>query len=100
MFSFDDPERGKIYAAVDRIDAPGGIKWTIVSALPAMDFLGPVYRAAYLSIAIGTVIVAVFMVLGLWAVGRAFRPLSALTKAAQAIASGEWRDVPEVAAKR
>ena len=96
VFSFDDPERGKIYAAVDRIDAPGGIQWTIVSALPAMDFLRPVYQVAYLSIAISAVIVAAFLVLGLWASGRAFRPMTALTNAAQAIAKGEWRDLPEV----
>ena len=29
-------------------------------------------------------------------VGRTLRPLTALTQAAQAIAKGEWRDVPEV----
>jgi PAS domain S-box-containing protein len=93
---FDDPEGGKIYAAVDRFEAPGAIDWTIVSALPAADFLGPVYRAAYLSIAIGAFIVAVFLVLGFWAAGRALRPMTALTKAAQAIATGEWREVPAV----
>jgi len=64
VFSFDDPERGKIYAAVDRFEAPGEIKWTIISAVPASDFLGPVYHTAYLSAAIGTVIVAVFVVVG------------------------------------
>ena len=96
MFSFDDPERGRIYAAVDRFEAPGALKWTIVSAVPASDFLGPVYRAAYLSIGIGTVIVVVFVVLGRWVVGRTLRPLTALTQAAHAIAKGEWRDVPEV----
>jgi PAS domain S-box-containing protein len=96
VFSFDDPERGRIHAAVDHFEAPGEIKWTIISAVPASDFLGPVYRAAYLSIVIGTVLVAVFVVLGLWVVGRTLRPLTALTQAAQAIAKGEWRDVPEV----
>ena len=95
-FSFDDPEQGRIYAAVDRFEAPGEIAWTIISALPASDFLGPVYRAAYLSIAVGTAIVAVFVILGLWVGGRTLRPLTALTQAAQAIAKGEWRDVPEV----
>ena len=96
VFSFDDPERGRIYAAVDRFEAPGEIRWTIVSAVPASDFLGPVYRAAYFSVAISTAIVAAFVVLGLWVVGRTLRPLTALTQAAQAIAKGEWRDVPEV----
>jgi PAS domain S-box-containing protein len=96
VFSVDDPERGRIYAAVDRFEAPGEIKWTIISAVPASDFLGPVYRAAYLSIVIGAVLVAVFVVLGLWVVGRTLRPLTALTQAAQAIAKGEWGDVPEV----
>jgi PAS domain S-box-containing protein len=96
MFSLDDPEWGKIYAAVDRIDAPGGIKWIIISALPASDFLGPVYRVAYLSVAVGTGIVAVYVILGLWVGGRTLRPLTALTQATQAIAKGEWRDVPQV----
>jgi PAS domain S-box-containing protein len=96
VLSFDDRERGRIYAAVDRFEAPGELKWTIISAVPASDFLGPVYHAARLSIAIGTIIVAVFVVLGLWVVGRTLRPLTALTQAAQTIAKGEWRDVPEV----
>ena len=96
VFSFDDPERGRIYAAIDRFESPGEITWTIVSAVPASDFLGPVYRAGYLSICISTVIVAAFVVLGLWMVGRMLRPLTDLTQAAHAIAKGEWRDVPEV----
>src|ERR1700719_1972079 len=93
-FSFDDPERGRIYAAVYRYEAP--VNWTIIAAVPASDFLEPVYRAAYLSIVIGTVLVAVFVVLGLWVVGRTLRPLTALTQAAQAISKGDWRNVPEV----
>src|SRR5262249_9753713 len=71
-------------------------KWTVISALPASDFLGPVYRAAYLSFAIATLIVATFVLLGLWGVGRALRPLTTLTHAAQAITDGEWRAIPEV----
>jgi PAS domain S-box-containing protein len=94
VFSFDDPERGRIYAAVDRYEAP--VEWSIVSAVPASDFLGPVYRAAYFSIAIGAVLVAVFLILGFWVLGGMLRPLTALTQAAQAIAKGHWRDVPEV----
>jgi len=96
VFSFDDPERGRIHAAVARIEERSGIKWTIISAVPASDFLAPAYRAAYLSIVVAAVIVAVFVVLGLWVVGRTLRPLAALTQAAQAIAKGEWREVPEV----
>jgi PAS domain S-box-containing protein len=99
VFSFDGPERGKIDAAVDRFDAPGGIRWTIVSALPASDFLAPVYHAAYFSVAIGMFAVAVSLVLGLWATGRALRPMTDLTTAAQAIAKGDWQDVPAVRRK-
>jgi PAS domain S-box-containing protein len=95
MLSFDDPERGRIHAAVDRFEERSGIKWTIISAVPASDFLAPVYRAAYLSIVVGMVIVVVVVVLGLWVVGRTLRPLTALTQAAQAIAKGEWREVPK-----
>jgi PAS domain S-box-containing protein len=96
LFSFDDPQRGVIYAAIDRFETPHEFKWTVISAVPASDFLGPVYRAVYLSIVIGTVLIAVFVVIGLWVVGRTLRPLTALTLAAQAIAKGEWRDMPEV----
>jgi PAS domain S-box-containing protein len=96
LFSFDDPARGKIYAAVDRFQAPGGIDWAIVSALPASDFMGPVQDAAYFSVAIGAFTVVASLILGLWAVGRALRPMTVLTEAAQAIARGEWGDVPEI----
>jgi len=94
-FSFDDAALGAIYASVDRFQASGGISWTIVSALPASNFLGLVQHAAYCSLAIGTLIVAAALVLGIWAVGLALRPMTALTEATQAIARGEWRDVPE-----
>jgi PAS domain S-box-containing protein len=93
VFSFSDPERGRIYAAIDHA-APGALKWTIISAVPASDFLKPVFRAAYLSIGVGVAIIAVFVVLGLGVVGRTLQPLTALTQAAHAIAQGEWREVP------
>jgi HAMP domain-containing protein len=41
-------------------------------------------------------VVAVSLALGLWATGRALRPMTDLTRAAQAIAKGQWRDVPAV----
>ena len=53
-------------------------------------------RAAYFSLATGAAIVVAALLLGLWAVGRTLRPLTALTSVAQAIANGEWRDVPEM----
>ena len=93
--SFDDAGLGPIYAAVDRFQAPGGIDWIIVSALPAENFLRPVRRAAYFSLATGASIVVAAFLLGLWSIGAALRPLTALTKVTQAIARGEWRDVPE-----
>jgi PAS domain S-box-containing protein len=51
------------------------------------------------SIAIGTFVVALLLLLELWMVGRALQPLKVLTQAAQTIASGEWRDIPEVRRK-
>ena len=66
-----------------------------ISALPASNFLGPVQHTAYFSLAIGTFIVAATLVLGIWAVGLALQPMTALTEATQAIPRGEWRDVPE-----
>ncbi len=94
-FSFSDPARGRIYAAADRVEGPGALEWTIISAVPASDFLSPVYRAAYLSIGVGAVIVAVFVLLGLGLIGRMLRPLTTLTQSAHAIAKDEWHDVPE-----
>ena len=93
--SFDVPALGAIYAAVGRFQAAGGIDWIIVSALPAEDFLRPVRRATYFSLATGASIVVAALLLGLWAIGAALRPLTALTNATQAIARGEWRDVPK-----
>ncbi|MDK1494712.1 PAS domain S-box protein [Sinorhizobium sp. 7-81] len=96
VFSFTGPGSGRIYAAVDNAEGPGALEWTIISAVPASDFLKPVYRAAYLSISVGAAIVAAFVMLGLGLVGRTLRPLTALTQAAHAIAKGDWRVVPEV----
>ncbi|WP_244520113.1 PAS domain S-box protein [Sinorhizobium glycinis] len=95
VFSFSDPERGRIFAAVDRVE-PAALEWTIVSAVPASDFLKPVFRAAFLSMGVGALIIAAFVVLGLGVVGRTLRPLTGLTQAAHAIAKGEWQEVPEV----
>lgn len=94
-FSFSDPARGRIYAAADRVEGPGALEWTIISAVPASDFLSPVYRAAYLSIGVGALIVAVFVIIGLGLIARMLRPLTTLTQAAHAIAKDEWHDVPE-----
>jgi PAS domain S-box-containing protein len=95
-FSFDDPALGESYAAVKSFQAPGGVSWTVVAAIPASDFLGPARYALLLSIAMSVLIVALALGLGSWTVRRALRPLTALTEAARSIARGEWRDVPEV----
>ena len=94
VFSFDAAGLGTVYAAIDRVSAPGGLSWTIVSALPASNFLGPVQRATYLSLALGMAIVGATLILGFWGVELAFRPLTAVTEAAQAITRGERREVP------
>ncbi len=95
-FSFDDPALGESYAAVKNFQAPGGLSWTVVAAVPASDFLGPAQHALFLSIAMSVFIIALALVLGTWAVWRALRPLTSLTEAARSIAGGQWRDVPEV----
>ena len=51
------------------------------------------------SIAAGTFVVGLLLLLELWMVGRALQPLKVLTHAAQTIASGEWQDIPEVRRK-
>jgi PAS domain S-box-containing protein len=99
VFSFVAPGQGRIYAAVERFAASGTLNWTIVSALPASDFMGPVYRAVYISVAFGVLAVIVSLAVGLWATRRALRPMTELTKAAQAIAQGEWQELPAVRRK-
>jgi PAS domain S-box-containing protein len=95
LFSFDDSALGTIHAAVDRIEMSGGSAWIVVSALPASDFLGPVQRVAYFSATAAALIITAYLVLVTWAAGRALQPMTVLTEAAQAVAKGEWRDVPE-----
>jgi PAS domain S-box-containing protein len=73
----------------------GGSAWIVVSALPASDFLGPVQRVAYFSATAAALIITAYLVLVTWAAGRALQPMTVLTEAAQAVAKGEWRDVPE-----
>ncbi|MFC0400662.1 ATP-binding protein [Paraburkholderia rhizosphaerae] len=94
IFSFSAPKIGRVYAAVDHIQIP--VDWIVVSALPASDFLGPVYRAASLSIGIGSVLVVFLVVVGSLVVKRILRPLGTLTQTAQAVARGEWGDIPEI----
>ena len=86
---------GTTYAAVDKFKAPGGIDWTIVTALRAQDFLEPVWRATYLSLASATTVVIIALSLGFWALRAALRPLTVLTNTAEAIARGEWCDLPQ-----
>jgi PAS domain S-box-containing protein len=93
--SIDLPGLGTTYAAVEPFEAEGGIRWTIVSALPAADYLRPVWRAIYMSLAISAGVVVIALALGYWAFGSVLRPLTALTGAVHAIARGEWGDVPE-----
>jgi PAS domain S-box-containing protein len=95
-FSFVDPALGLTYAAIKSFQAPGGVSWTVVAAIPASDFLGPVRYALFLSIAVSVLIVALALILGNWTVRLALRPLTALTEAAQSIARGEWREMPQV----
>jgi C4-dicarboxylate-specific signal transduction histidine kinase len=95
-FSFDDPVLGKSYAAIKSFQAPGGISWTVVAAVPASDFLGPARSAVLFSVAVSVFVLALALVLGTWMVGLALRPLTALTEAARSIGRGEWPEVPEV----
>jgi PAS domain S-box-containing protein len=95
-FSFDVPALGEIHAAAKSFQIPGAFSWTVVAALPAADFLGPVRYAMFLSIALSVFLVALAWLLGFWAVGLALRPLTTLTQAARSISRGEWPDVPEV----
>lgn len=95
-FSFSGPELGLTYAAATRFQVPGEIAWTAVAAVRVSDFLGPARHALLVSFGISLAVVALTLVLGYWLVERSLRPLSALTRVAQSIARGEWRDVPEV----
>jgi PAS domain S-box-containing protein len=50
---------------------------------------------AYFSATAAALIITAYLVLVTWAAGRALQPMTVLTEAAQAVAKGEWRDVPE-----
>src|SRR5260370_27792339 len=67
-FSFDDSALGLTYAAIKSFQAPGGVSWTVVAAIPASDFLGPARYALFLSIAVSVLIVALALILGNWTV--------------------------------
>jgi PAS domain S-box-containing protein len=95
-FKFEGQELGLTYAAAARFQLPGEIAWTAVAAMPVSDFLGPAQHALLVSFGISLAVVALTLLAGYWLVARSLRPLSTLTRVAQSIARGEWRDVPEV----
>lgn len=94
--SFEDPALGELYVAIEPVRTPtGGDAWLIVSSLPASDVLGPVNRAAYLSLGVAALVVVASLIGGWWAMGWSLRPVNTLTEAARAIAVGHWPAVPE-----
>ena len=95
-FTFSGPRLGLTYAAATRFQVPGEIAWTAIAAIPVSDFLGPAQHALLVSFGISLAVVALTLGLGYLLVERTLQPLSTLTRVAQSIARGEWRDVPEV----
>jgi C4-dicarboxylate-specific signal transduction histidine kinase len=96
-FVFDDPDLGRISAAVQSIPGSDGGYWMIVSALPVADFLGIARQAGVLSLGLMAILVSGALVGGFLWVSRVLRPLETLTAAAHVIADGGWPDVPETA---
>lgn len=94
-FVFEDAGLGRIAVAVESFQIPHGSSWLIVSALPASNFLGGVYKAGYLSLGLVVLLVLGSLAVGFLTVARVLRPLYALTGASHAIADGGWPDVPE-----
>jgi PAS domain S-box-containing protein len=95
-FVFDALTLGESYMAVSTFHLPGLAPWTIVAAVPTSDFLGPAQRALFFSLILSAAAVVIALLLQSWPVGRALRPLTTLTQAAQSIAHGRWREVPAV----
>src|SRR5262249_16187724 len=54
-----------------------------------------VRHAAYLSLIIGVLFIAAILTFGYWGIARLLHPLYTLKEAAQALARGEWPEVPE-----
>src|SRR5208337_4606227 len=98
-FRFSGAELGLTYAAATRFRVPGEIMWTAIAAIPVSDFLGPAQHGLLVSLGISLTLVSLTLLLGYWLVERTLRPLNTLTRVAQSIARGEWRDVPEVQRK-
>ena len=96
VFSFNDPTLGEIYAAVVSFQSFGGSAWTIVSAVPASDFLAPARDALTFSVVMSALVVVLALALGSRIAALTLRPLTALTDTARAIARGEWPEIPEV----
>jgi PAS domain S-box-containing protein len=94
-FSFEGEKLGETYAATKGFQVPGEIAWTAVAAMPLSDFLGAAQHALLVSLGLSLSVVALTLALGIWLAGRSLRPLSTLTRVAQSITRGEWRDVPE-----
>ncbi len=96
VFSFNDPAQGEIYAAVVSFQSFGGSAWTMVSAVPASDFLAPARDALTFSIVLSALVVALALALGSRIAALTLRPLTVLTDTARSIALGEWPEIPEV----
>lgn len=95
FFVFEDEDLGRISAAVESFQLPYGISWLVMSALPASNFLGAVYKAGYLSLGLVALLVFGSLVVGFLTVRRVLRPLDALTGAAHVMTDGGWPEVPE-----
>ena len=94
-FRFSGQGLGLTYAAVTRFRVPGEIAWTAIAAIPVSDFLGPAQHGLAASVGISLAVVVLTLMVGYWLVERSLRPLNTLTRVAQSIARGEWREVPE-----
>ncbi|KQO19683.1 EAL domain-containing protein [Acidovorax sp. Leaf78] len=78
------------FGRVTRYADPRGIDWRIVVLLPESDLLGD-SRSANRQALLATAAIAVLgLILGLWVIERAARPILMTAEAANRIARGEW----------
>jgi PAS domain S-box-containing protein len=82
-------DNAEVYTAFLRSSLTG---WTVAVGVPRPTFDAPLHRTIWLATGGGLAVLAVSLLLALWTGRTIRRPVHALTKAAQAVGSGEMPD--------
>ena len=81
---------GHYFLQVSPIQRAGGLQWWLVVALPQADFMGPIEESATLTQRLILLAAGLAILFGWLAAYWIIQPLSALNRAAHALANGDW----------